>query len=83
MVGRPTRSVSVVANQRTQKTMNTNDYILQGMTWFAAVVFTLIGALAIAALVGAGIERIGEHYEAKERCLKRATNGYEIQQCGR
>jgi len=32
-------------------------------------------------VVGMMIEGIGEHKEMRERCLKQATNGYEIERC--
>ena len=38
----------------------------------------LLGVLMV---VGMMIEVIGQHNEEHERCLKRATNGYEIRQC--
>lgn len=38
----------------------------------------LLGALMV---FGMMIENIGQHNEQHDRCLKNATNGYEIKQC--
>ena len=44
-------------------------------------VVALVGALALITIVGMVIESRGTYVEDHERCLKHATNGYEIEQC--
>lgn len=41
----------------------------------------LTGAFVIISVLGRMAEGIGEHVEQRERCLKQATNGLEIERC--
>jgi hypothetical protein len=54
------------------------------MKWkevFALVIFTPPAFLAVMWLVTTTAEEFGRRQVEHERCLKNATNGYEIQQC--
>jgi hypothetical protein len=44
-------------------------------------IVALVGALALIVIVGMVIESRVAYVEDHERCLKQATNGYEIEQC--
>lgn len=55
-------------------------------TFIAWVISIVIGVplfLAVIFVIGAGIERQAQISEQTDRCLKQATNGYEIRQCER
>jgi len=56
-------------------------WTLQVLGWIIATALTLAGAVVVLSVVGMTIESIGQHQEDRERCLKQATNGYEIEQC--
>ena len=56
-------------------------WALQAIGWVIAAALTLAGALAVLTVLGMAIEGIGRHQEDRERCLKQATNGYEIERC--
>ncbi len=43
----------------------------------------LFGALLLIAAIGLAVETAGERSEARDRCLRQATNGLEIRECGR
>jgi hypothetical protein len=52
--------------------------------WMKTVLTLIVAApfaLALMGLFGLAIERIGETKEERDRCLKTATNGYEIREC--
>ena len=44
-------------------------------------IVALVGALALIVIVGMMIESRGTYVEDHGRCLKQATNGYEIERC--
>lgn len=56
-------------------------WTLQVLGWVIATVITLVGAVAVFSVIGMTIESIGQYQEDRDRCLKLATNGYEIEQC--
>jgi hypothetical protein len=56
-------------------------WALQVLGWAIATVITLVGAVVVVSVIGMTIESIGQHQEYRERCLKQATNGYEIEKC--
>lgn len=43
----------------------------------------IVGAMFMlgVSIIGAAIEATGERLESRERCLRAATNGYEIERC--
>lgn len=47
------------------------------------IIFALasIGAVFVLSLIGTLIEGVTDYSVERERCLKRATNGYEISRC--
>lgn len=56
--------------------------------WQEIVLIAVISAVAVPVLliaalgvIGMTIEGYGEHLERRDRCLKAATNGYEIERC--
>lgn len=56
-------------------------WTLQVFGWAIATAITLVGAVVVLSVIGMSIESIGQHQEDRERCLKHATNGYEMEQC--
>jgi hypothetical protein len=57
------------------------DVILTGIAYGTGIILIAAGALAFLYLLGTAVENIGERQDEHNRCLKNATNGYEIQQC--
>lgn len=49
--------------------------------WLAGAVVVVVLFLGFMWLLGTIVENAGERSEQRTRCLKRATNGYEIEQC--
>ena len=54
------------------------EWILNVTIGTVVIVVLFFGAFWVLAIT---IEGISEHNEARDRCLKRATNGYEIERC--
>jgi hypothetical protein len=52
--------------------------VFWGVGWGVVFPAMLIGALW---LLGSMVEGIGRHNTEHDRCLKHASNGYEIKQC--
>lgn len=56
--------------------------ILKGIGYVLAhLVFGGLGIIAIMFVVAVIVENMSDNDEAHDRCLKHATNGYEIKQC--
>lgn len=56
--------------------------------WKETLITITLGAIVVPPLlvlllwlVGGAIETVAKHSEEHDRCLKQATNGYEIRQC--
>ena len=54
------------------------EIVLGVVMWVAVMPVLLLAALWA---IGTTIEDYGSHLESRDRCLKQATNGYEIKQC--
>lgn len=52
--------------------------LLHGVLWVTVFPAMFIGALVV---LGMMVEGYGKYRAEKDRCLKHATNGYEIKQC--
>lgn len=62
--------------------MNTAWTILATFIGACVLIGLLLVTLSVTLwVVGSGVETYAQHREERDRCLKRATNGYEIQQC--
>lgn len=49
--------------------------------FFAGTAFVIVGVIAALAFFGMMMEGVGRYNSEHDRCLKNATNGYEIKQC--
>ena len=49
--------------------------------WIASGVVGLAMVIGTIFILGLMIENVGQYHEEHDRCLKLATNGYEIKQC--
>lgn len=52
-----------------------------GCAIVGATIFGILMLVALLWLVGNGVDHLSEYYTARDACLKRATNGYAIEQC--
>lgn len=51
------------------------------LSWLAGVIVVIVGFLLFMWLLATIIENAGERSTQHDRCLKHATNGYEIERC--
>ena len=58
-----------------------SERIVKVFLGIAGAAFVVVGAIAVVAVFGMMLEGVGEYNADHDRCLKRATNGYEIKQC--
>ncbi len=64
------------------RTLNWKERIGLSVFWVVGFgVVVPVGLIAILMIFGMMIEGIGQHNVQHDRCLKHATNGYEIKQC--
>lgn len=61
--------------------MTQRERLAEAVKLFATFVLAVPGALLLLALLGMIFEGAARDSENRDRCLKQATNGYEIQQC--
>lgn len=47
----------------------------------AMIIFVPLGLIAFMVVFGAFIEMAAERAEQRDRCLRQATNGYDIERC--
>jgi hypothetical protein len=51
------------------------------LTWVVGSIFGVGMFIAALAVLGSVLDGVSRHVEEHDRCMKRATNGYEIERC--
>jgi len=57
--------------------------ILVAVSWIVGAPLAIAMFLVLVVILGLMIDGIGQYDEQHDRCLKNATNGYEIKECRR
>lgn len=59
------------------------NWVLQVFGWVGATIVSLAIAVVVLSMLGSALDGYSRLKSEQRQCLLRATNGFEIKQCGR